>query len=179
MLSVLKRLWAQTVWADGAIPPEEWRYRSLKRFWYPLVDVVYVLLGVAAIRYGVPAINHYFPDEYVDFFGWGLMFWAGLALIGVSFYRLWWLEVIAKCALVGQMVTYVAALFSLTRAGDDGRGFVAGVAILAAVVLLMRLSVVAHEWQERKTMRASDSVNHDPWNAAGQQEIRDGREPLG
>jgi len=178
-MSRLKWLWNQTVWAPDAIPPEEWRYRSLKRFWYPLVDVVFLFAGVSAIYYGVPAINMYFPDSHVDIFGWGLVVNSLICLIGVSFYRLWWVEVLGKSSLVGQMVTYISACFFLTASGDQARGFVISIAALATAPLLMRLSVVAHEWQERHTMRGSTSDNHDPWNKAGQQEIRDGREHLG
>lgn len=178
MLSALKRLWSQTVWSKGAIPPEEWRYRSQKRFWYPLVDVLYALTGYSAIRYGVPAINEYFPDSHVDFFGASMMVASLVALVGVAFYRLWWLEVVGKCLLIGHMTVYVAAVLSLTAVGSDARGFVTGVALLASFLLMMRLSIIAAEWQERRTMKHSLSDNQDPWNSAGQKEIRDGRGSL-
>lgn len=176
MSKFLARLWKQTIWSSGAIPPEEWRYRSQKRFWYPLVDVLLALTGASAIRFGIPAINEFFTDEQVDFFGTSMIVWSLVALVGVVFYRLWWVEVIGKCLLIGHMTVYVTAVLTLTAFGDEARGFVIGIAMVATCVLMMRLSIVAAEWQERRTMQHSVSDNQDPWSRAGQREIRDSRE---
>lgn len=173
-MQILKRLWRQTVWSKGAIPPEEWRYRSQKRFWYPTIDFLFIGLGWSCIYFGIPAINEFFPDWQVDLFGVGLLVWAHLALVGVAFYRLWWLEIIAKCMLIGQMASYISALLILTAYGSNARGFIAGIAMLATVPMMMRLSVVAAEWQERRVQQHSDS-EHKPWSEDGQREIRHDR----
>lgn len=45
---MLCRLWRASIWAPGAIPPEEWKYRNLKRVALPVYDAIAVLAGVHA-----------------------------------------------------------------------------------------------------------------------------------
>lgn len=142
----MRRLWRQTIWARDAIPLNERKYRSLKRIWLPIVDLLYILGGLSAARYGVPAINEFFTDEVV-------------CLVGVAFVRLWWLEIAGKCVLLGQMATYVTALVILTRAGDDQRGFVFVIATIATVPLLIRLTIVADEWADRRAAKSEASTD--------------------
>lgn len=149
----MRRLWRQTIWAKGAIPLEEWKYRSLKRVWLPLVDVLFILGGLSAVRFGVPAINEFFPDALVDQWGYSLSVVAVVCLVGVAFVRLWWLEAAAKCLLLGLMVMYIAALLTLTRAGEDSRGFVFVIATISVIILLVRLSIIASEWATRRARK--------------------------
>src|SRR6187402_1295973 len=99
----MRRLWRSTIWAQGAIPAIEWKYRSLKRVWLPLVDVLFILGGLSAVEFGVPAINEFFPDGMVDLWGVMLAAVAAVCLVGVAFVRLWWLEATAKCLLLSVM----------------------------------------------------------------------------
>lgn len=155
----MRRLWRQTIWARDAIPLNERKYRSLKRIWLPIVDLLYILGGLSAARYGVPAINEFFTDEVVDLFGYSLSAAALVCLVGVAFVRLWWLEIAGKCVLLGQMATSVTALVILTRAGDDQRGFVFVIATIATVPLLIRLTIVADEWADRRAAKSEASTD--------------------
>ena len=152
---MFRRLWRSTIWAKDAIPIQDWKFRSMKRVWLPIIDLLYIAGGFSAARYGVPAINEFFPDGVVDAFGYSLALFAFFALIGVSFVKLWWLEIVAKCVIFGQIITYVTALVILTRAGDDARGFVFVIALLATTPILIRLSIVSSEWAERRAKEGS------------------------
>jgi hypothetical protein len=154
---MLKRLFAASIWARGAVPPEEWKYRNLKRITLPFIDFMFILGGVSAARYGVPAISEFFDDSVVDMFSFALSFIAILCLLGVSFPKLWGLEALAKSALVGLMGGYVVALFMLTAVGEGNRGFVFTVAVVAMALPVWRLSLLGAEWQAR---RLSDGRRH-------------------
>lgn len=147
---MFKHLFAASIWAAGAIPPEEWKYRNLKRVTLPFIDFMFILGGISAARYGVPAISEFFADFVVDLFSYTLSLVAFLCLLGVSFPRLWGLEAIAKSALVGLMGGYVVSLFLLTAAGEGNRGFVLIVAVVTLALPLWRLSLLGAEWQERR-----------------------------
>lgn len=148
------KLFRATIWARGAIPVAEWKYRSLKRVWLPIVDLLFILGGLSAVRFGVPAINEFFPDAIVDLWGRSLSLTATICLVGVAFVRLWWLEAAAKCVLLGLMLMYIVALLTLTRAGEDSRGFVFVIATIAIIILLVRLSIIGSEWAERRARKA-------------------------
>lgn len=154
---MFKRLFAASIWAHSAVPPEEWKYRNLKRITLPFIDFMFILGGISAARYGVPAISEFFDDMVVDAFSYSLSFVAFLCLLGVSFPRLWGLEAIAKSALIGLMGGYVVSLFLLTAVGEGNRGFVLIVATVALALPVWRLSLLGAEWQER---RLTDGRSH-------------------
>lgn len=147
---MFKRLFAASIWAAGAVPPEEWKYRNLKRITLPFIDFMFILGGISAARYGVPAISEFFDDFVVDLFSYALSTIAFLCLLGVSFPKLWGLEAVAKSAIVGLMGGYVVALFMLTAVGEGNRGFVFTVAVVAMALPVWRLSLLGAEWQERR-----------------------------
>jgi len=152
-MSPMRGLWRATIWAKGAIPVEEWKYRSLKRVWLPIVDLLFILGGLSAVRFGVPAINNFFPDDVVNLWGYTLAAVAVVCLVGVAFVRLWWLEAAAKCVLLGLMAMYIVALLTLTRAGESNRGFVFVIATIAIIILMVRLSIIGSEWSERRARK--------------------------
>jgi hypothetical protein len=153
-MNIFKRLWLETIWQKNAVPKDEWKFRSFKRVWLPLVDILYMLGGLSAVKYGVPAINNYFTDDIVDAFGFSMSITAFICLIGVSFVRLWWLEAAAKVVLFALMVSYITSLLMLTQQGQDSRGFVFVIASIAAVLLLVRLSIIGSEWADRRAKAA-------------------------
>jgi Na+/proline symporter len=147
---MLKRLLSASIWGRGAIPVEEWKYRNLKRIALPVLDGLFILGGISAARYGVPAISEFFDDVAVDLFSYGLSLVAFGCLLGVIFPRLWWLEAIAKSALLGLLTGYVVSLFLLTAVGEGNRGFVLIIAMCSMVLPVWRLTLLAAEWQERR-----------------------------
>jgi Na+/proline symporter len=148
---MLKRLLSASIWGRGAIPPEEWKYRNLKRVALPILDALFIFGGLSAARYGVPAISEFFDDVAVDLFSYGLSVVAFGCLLGVCFPRLWWLEALAKSALLGLLTGYVVSLFLLTAVGEGNRGFVLIIAMCSMVFPIWRLTLLTAEWQDRRT----------------------------
>jgi hypothetical protein len=146
----MRRIYNASIWAHHAIPPQEWKYRNLKRAMFPVVDFLYILAGFSAAAYGVPAISEFFPDPFVDVFAYALSLFAFVCLIGVSFPRFWPLEVAGKSALLGLMVGYFVALLMLTASGEGNRGFVLLVAGVSLCPIIWRLSLLGSEWQDRR-----------------------------
>lgn len=157
MLRLLGWVGRQTIWARGAIPESEGVYRSVRRIWLPLVDLVFMLIGLSASRYGVPTLSGFFTIPEMEIFG-RIIFWAALAaLVGVAFPRLWPLELVAKSVLSGAFTAFVVAVAALTTAGYQSRGFTAGLALIAVFLCLIRLSGVA---AERRDARARRTIAH-------------------
>lgn len=145
-------LFKQSIWAPNAIPISEWKYRNLKRVLFPIVDVFFILSGISAAYYGVPAISEFFPREVVDTFASLLSLSAIVALLGTIFPRLWGMQMVASSIILGLMVVYVTSLFILTRIGEGNRGFVLGISAVATAPIFWRISLLSNEWQERKIL---------------------------
>jgi len=146
----MHKLLLASIWAPGAIPPAEWKYRNLKRIMYPVIDALFFIAGFSGARFGVPAISEFFPDAFVDGFSYTLSAIAAICFIGVAFPSQWRLEIFGKSVLFGLMVGYFIALFILTAVGEDSRGFVVLVAAVALCPIVWRLSLLGSEWQDRR-----------------------------
>lgn len=151
---MFKKIYAASIWAPGAIPPDEWKYRNLKRMLLPIIDLAYVIAGISAALNGVPAIGEFFDPFVMDFFAYGLAAVSFGCLIGVAFPEFWPLETAAKSLLIGLMAGYVVALLLLTAEGDPNRGFVLMVAFIATCTPIWRLSLIGDEWSTRRAIVA-------------------------
>jgi hypothetical protein len=154
----MKFLLSQSIWAHDAIPADEWKYRNLKRVMFPVIDFFFLLAGLAAARFGVPAISLFFDEVVVDFFSYILCFSALFALIGVAFPRLWPMEILGKSVLLSLITTYFVALFILTSVGEGNRGFVLMIAAVALCPLVWRLSLLGAEWQKRNVDKKTGEI---------------------
>ena len=158
----MRTLYEASIWAPGTIPVEEWKYRNLKRVMFPAVDVLLILGGFSAARYGIPAISEFYPDLFVDIFAYVMSFCALVALVGVSFPRLWAVEIAGKAAVFGLIVGYITSLFILTledKGDSDSRGFVLIIAMIAVCPIVWRLSLLGSEWQARVLARKAAARN--------------------
>lgn len=152
----MHRILSATIWAPNAIPANEWKYRNLKRVMFPVIDFLFILGGFSAARFGIPAISEFFPDPVVDAFSYVLSAVGLACLVGVSFPRLWGLEMVSKILLLAQVAGYVTALFLLTAAGEGNRGFVLIIAAVAVCPILWRLTLLASKWSERRAQEEAD-----------------------
>lgn len=147
---MIHRLWAASIWHPDAIPLDEWKYRNLKRVLLPIVDVFLIWCGVWAGIQGIPAIDLFFTDWVSDSFSYVFTGAAMLALIGVAFPRLWWVEAGAKIVLSGLLASYLGALMLLTLPSIGSRGFISGLAGIALGIVTWRLSLLGGEWAQRR-----------------------------
>ena len=147
---MFRKIYQESIWSHGRIPPEEWKYRNLKRVMFPVIDVLFIIAGFTALKHGVPAIDAIFPEPVVDIFGYAVSFCATVCLIGVSFPKLWTLEIFGKTTLLGVMTCYFLSLFVLTFSGDYDRGFVLLIAAVAMAPIVWRITLLGSEWQYRR-----------------------------
>jgi hypothetical protein len=150
MRRMFARIFQASIWAPGAIPPEEHKYRNLKRVILPIYDILIVIGGVSAWRYGVPAIQELF-SMWITGIVSVVFTAAGVAcFIGVAFPKLASLETAAKIVVIGMLTSYVTALALLLSEGDADRGFISVIAVMAMLLPLWRISLLSGERQKRK-----------------------------
>lgn len=144
---------SHSVWATGAIPPEEWKYRNLKRVVFPGIDLVLTAAGLTAFTRGIPAITEFYPVWVTTILASVLTTAGVVSFLGVSFPKLWPMELVGKVILLGILVIYFASLFVLTFfANDDSRSFVMYIALGFIIPIGWRMGIAGVEWQERRLL---------------------------
>lgn len=141
-----RRLWAASIWHPSAIGPREQKYRSLKRVWLPAYDLVALLAGITAALYGSRLLDRIYGD-FTDVIGGFFSFIALVCLAGVSFPRLWAVEIIGKSILVGMVVAYAFAIV-LSPSPEQLAVFL----LLPLPLPLFRLELLATEWADRRAV---------------------------
>lgn len=139
----IRKLFAQTVWAKDAIPDDEWTTRHLRRIILPIADLLFIAAGILAAVFGIPAMGEFFPDLIIDCAAYSLAALGVVCLVGVSFPKLWRIEVVGKSGIVGLLVGYSTSLLLLTAEGDDRRGFAIAISLVAALVPVTRLLMLS------------------------------------
>ena len=156
----MKKLYLASIWAPGAIPAEEWKYRNLKRVMFPIVDLLFFIAGITAALNGIRAVDVFFSHTVVTSFSYTMSIAALICLVGVSFPRYWSLEMFGKAILLGLMVGYISALLILSFvAQQQTSGFTPIIASIAICQIIWRVTLLGHEWQERKlTSKVSNAL---------------------
>lgn len=148
-MRVLRRIWRSSIWHPSAIPPEEFKYRNLKRIWLPLYDLTAVAAGVGAILYGSNMLNRLFSTGWVDALGSVFTMVAILCLISISFPRLWALEIIGKTLLVGMIAGYITMILLFSHSPTP-QLFIASVLAFGLPLAMFRLNLLGEEVKQRR-----------------------------
>jgi hypothetical protein len=140
----------RSIWHRDAIPITEGELaRDVKRWVLPVVDVLFILASISGLVRGMPSFEVVY-SETVSNVAAVLILAASIAcLVGVSFPRLWRLELVGKMALAFVLLTYAALLVFLS-VGGSARGFVAGVCAASVVLPLWRIVWLGREYRRRK-----------------------------
>ena len=158
MRALLRRVGAQTIWAPGAIPPQEGQAsHELKRYVLPVFDVLVIVMGVNAVRYGMPSFDLVYSATIASVAAWVLLASGIVALVGIAFPRLWLAEALGKIAMVIVLGGYAGALWGLLLQGEWGRAFVA--AGLTAIITLPMWNL-ARLGRERRGRRTTKTGGH-------------------
>lgn len=150
---MLRRLLRATIWHPSAIPPDEWKFRNLKRVWLPLYDVIAIFAGVQAVLFGSDLLNRIFAPVLVDVLGGVFIVVACVCLLGVSFPRLWRVEIVGKVILVGMIAGYITAILSFSRPPGPSL-FVVGMLAFGLPLAMFRLNLLGEELKERRSAQA-------------------------
>lgn len=143
-------LYRNSIWHPDAIPAEEFKYRNLKRLWLPLFDLLSVLVGALGVAYGSRILNELYPESLVDGLSATFIVAAVVALLGVSFPKLWVPEVAGKLVLLGLLGGYSTAIWVSFFQGNVESGFVAAVLVYPVLFPLFRLDILGEEVKQRR-----------------------------
>lgn len=125
-MRALRGLWRETIWHPSAIPATEGSTsREMKRFVLPAFDILVIIMGFNAVTSGMPSFNIVYDGDVASFAAWTLLCSGIVALVGVSFPRLWALEAAGKLAMLAVFGGYAAALWVAFFQGSGARAFVA------------------------------------------------------
>jgi hypothetical protein len=154
----LSRLYAASIWHPDAIPPWEMKYRAEKRILWPIIDLLYIWIGVVAGAFGAPSITTVFGVGTSRTLCFTFAFISLLCLIGVAFPRLWQMEAVAKVILVGAHAALIGSLFSAAFGLDSlTRLYLVGFVAVSATHILYRLHILRLERLEREAPEPEDA----------------------
>lgn len=148
--SLISVLYRHSVWHPEAIPEEEFKYRNLKRLWLPLFDLLSILVGLLGVAYGSKILNELYPEWLVNTLGLVFMGAALIALVGISFPKLWIPEVAGKLVMLGLLGGYSTAIWVSFFQGSVESGFVAAMLMYPILFPLFRLDILGEEVKQRR-----------------------------
>lgn len=146
----MKRLLEASIWGPHTIPIEEWPYRNLKRIMFPFIDILFFLSGFVAIQHGIAPLNNLFDEQVVYTFSLLLSFASLICLIGLSFPKLWVLELLGKSILIGLMAGYIMSTIFANIFTGENHVFDMFISAIAITPVIWRVSLLGAEWQSRR-----------------------------
>lgn len=103
----MRWLWARSVWGPNGVTADAWRFRGIFRVVLPLTDLFFAYFGVVGWLSGIGSVQHATGGHYAAWWAAAIAVSAVGALVGVSFPKLWGIEMAAKIVLVGLIAQYV------------------------------------------------------------------------
>lgn len=133
MVRLFIRLVNATVWARSGVPAKDWRYRGIFRIVLPLTDLFFFYFGIVGWHNGIASVSDAAGNVWQTYWSAAITVTAFASLVGISFPRLWALELGARIPLVGLVAGYIA--LSLGRGLTDPN--VTGLAGLEVILILL------------------------------------------
>lgn len=151
-MRIVHRLYRASVWGPDGVSPEDFRFRGLFRWVLPLLDLAFIWFGVAGWYAGISTVEAATSHTWQEYWSAGIAVAATVALIGVSFPRLWFVEVLGKAPLVGLVMVYLV-LF-LTRSTTNSLLWAtAGLYFTFALLPTWRLGDLGYVWWNKRVER--------------------------
>lgn len=146
----LDRLYRASVWHPTADEPGAEEYRDIKRVWLPVFDLISILVGILAISYGSILLNELYDRASIEIIGSIFLGASIVALIGVSFPKLWLPEATAKIIMFSLLGGYSALIWTSFFAGNVYSGFVAAVLIYPILLPAIRLTMIGKGLRKKR-----------------------------
>lgn len=159
---MIRRLWSASVWAPGVVPVDD-SWRTAKRVWLPLYDLILIGAGITAVVFGSRLLDRLYGD-FTDVIGTVFALVAFACLLGVGWPRLWPVEIVAKILLVGMIVGYVFAIIlspspEQLAAKEAPSWFITCMLVGLTPLPLARLDRLIDEWVRRRAVRRREALN--------------------
>ena len=139
MIRTMRRVFRATVWHRDGVRPEDRRFRGIFRYVLPLTDILFLFFGIVGWHNGIRSVEQAAGEEWQTWWSLGIALAAFIALVGVSFPRLWLVELAGKIPLIALVTVYEWVL--LARGLDDPR--VMATAGLIVILILLPVWRVA------------------------------------
>lgn len=147
----MRWLYERSIWHPDAIDEREGEVaRDLKRWVLPTVDFFLIVGSYLGLNGGLPTFALVYNHAVASVLSAAVLLFAVGCLIGVSFPRLWVLELSAKCGLALVLLTYAFFLLVLAAGEYPTRGFVAGVTAALCAVIVGRIIWLCREERRRR-----------------------------
>lgn len=146
----MRGLFRASIWHPDAMPPDEWKFRSLKRTWLPLYDLIVIGAGLWATAFGSPLLHRLFAEAVIDIAGIGLAVAGMVCLVGVIFPAFLHVEYIGKLTVLFLLAIYGGCVAFFPTRPDPQAGFVVFILALSIIPPLIRLSIIGEEFKERR-----------------------------
>jgi hypothetical protein len=145
-----------TVWHADVTDPEEWKYRTMRRIWLPIFDLMAIVASIWAILHGSPILNKLIQNDVaVNVLG-GVMFITSLVcLVAVIMPALWKVEIVAKIVLMSLLAGYATAILLMNQPPDWFPVFIISMTL---PLPFLRLSVLGEEIKERRVLGGADTT---------------------
>lgn len=148
-MRILRRVWAETIWAPDAIPAAEAKYATpLKRFLFPAFDLIIMTAGIRALTVGMPSVETLFPTSVAGGIYWAWVVLGAACFVGAAFPKLSTLEVGGKVALFAILAVYLVTLRVVDDTGP--RDVVSLIVVIAMLIPLLRLWILGIEERHRR-----------------------------
>lgn len=122
-----------TVWGPGGVRAQDWRFRGIFRFVLPSTDILFIYFGIVGWWNGVGSVEEVAGSQIQASWSLAIAFFGLAALVGVSFPKLWLIELGGKVVLIGLVSGYV--LLFLARGLSDP--LVSATAGLIVILILL------------------------------------------
>lgn len=129
----LQRVARASVWARNGVRPEDWRFRGVFRYVLPATDLLFLYFGVVGAVNGIRSMQDELGGLGQVLWSAGIAVAAFVALVGVSFPKLWLVELCGKIPLIALVAMYVVLV--LGRGSNDPL-VLASAGLVAILVLL-------------------------------------------
>jgi hypothetical protein len=138
MPDIIRRLLNATVWARAGVPASAWRFRGIFRFVLPVTDLLFLWFGIVGWRNGIASVSLAAGNVWQLYWSAAIALTAFASLVGVSFPRLWAVELGARIPLVGLVAGYIA--LSLGRGlTDPNVTALAGLEVILILLVIWRV----------------------------------------
>lgn len=138
-----------SVWGLDGVPEEDRRIRGLLRWVLPILDIAFIWFGLAGWWAGLATVEHATSVGWQQYWSMGIAITSFVALVGVSFPRLWYIEIMGKAPLVGLVFVYLI-LFISKSTTDPLLWATAGLYCTFALLPIWRLSDLGYIWWRRR-----------------------------
>lgn len=154
---LLRRLFEASVWGPTGVSPEDWRFRGLFRWVLPLIDIAFIWFGLAGWYAGLNTVESATTQTWQEYWSLGIAFTAIIALVGVAFPRLWYIEAIGKAPMIGLVFVYLV-LFLARTPTEPLLWATAGLYFTFSLLPLWRLGDLGYVWWTRRVAKAKAHI---------------------